>query len=188
MHFISSISIVSALLLSANAAPVLSERSTAQCPGMSQLTRADNCPSGFIGCVQYEKSSEVCNGAKRFYNDCSGAPGLGSFYNCANGFSGCTTNVNICSTSAPAPKPVDPTPKPVDPTPKSDTKSWTCPQGTWYAKTGECSSGFVGCTGDSPNVCPGEKRFWGSCPPKHGNYYNCANGFVGCTTNDRICG
>ncbi|OAL43992.1 hypothetical protein IQ07DRAFT_592771 [Pyrenochaeta sp. DS3sAY3a] len=197
MHFITSISFVSALLLSVNAAPVLSERST-QCPGMSQLTSADNCSSGFIGCVQYEKSSEVCNGPKRFYNDCSGAPGLGSFYTCNNGFSGCTTNSNICNEKAPAPKPQDPTPTPVTPTPVTPTpvtptptpatNSWSCPPGTWYAKEKECSSGFVGCTNDSPNVCPGQQRFWGSCPPQHGNYYKCANGFVGCTTNDRICG
>lgn len=190
MHYFTSITLAFTLLTGTNAIPTLSERSTAQCPGMSHLTPEVNCPSGFIGCAPYERGSAVCKGPKRFYNDCSGEPNLGSFRRCEVAgvvtFIGCTTNPGICDTSAPAPKLSDPVMAPPKDTIR--TQSWSCPPGTWYAKTGECSSGFVGCTNVSPQVCGGEKRFWSSCPLNHGNFYNCANGFLGCTTNNIICG
>jgi hypothetical protein len=326
MHFVTSISLASSLIVLTGAVPTLTERSTDFCPDQSYLTGDIKCSSGFIGCVGYDKGSEVCNGQKRFFNDCSAASGLGSFYVCAsNGFKGCSTNPRICdvksSTStdnsatqkpsavpslapgtcrpgegtfyncangfkgcsfdptvcdtkpsikpsapvssapnscqswegvfyncangfkgcsfdptvcdkpakpsatpiAPATNPdcpfggqfyvcainnfrgcsTDPTicdpkpsapaaPKPTDMVnPFSTTAKCSWQQGTQYVATGQCSSGFVGCTGsevgDIKPVCDGEKRFWGSCPPNHGNYYNCANGFVGCTTDVGVC-
>ena len=182
-----------ALLALASAAPAVIERSSANCPGMSELLPEHKCPSGFTGCVAYERASAVCNGARRFNNDCFAEQGLGDFRRCeANGavtFIGCTTNPNICNPVTPTPPPVtsEPpkTPDVITPPPSA---AWSCPWGTWYARPNECSSGFVGCTADSKNVCEGTKRYWGSCPTGHGNYYNCANGFVGCTTNARICG
>ena len=283
MYFLTSISLASALIALSSAVPTLSSRLADFCPGMSYIAPDVECSSGFFGCVAYDKGSEICNGSKRFFNDCSDAPGLGSFYNCANGFIGCTTNPRICDakpsepfmnpyvqspSSIPSsssgtcrlregswyvcangfigcstdphvcdPKHSDPVVNPSNTTPpsassecpagssyyvcanngfrgcssdpricdmlssttapisplskltppSSPSSSWTCPQTTWYAKQNECSSGFVGCTGET-KACEGEKRFWGTCPPNHGNYLNCANGFIGCTTNNRICG
>ncbi|KAF3036732.1 hypothetical protein E8E12_008207 [Didymella heteroderae] len=319
MHFITSISLASSLVVLTGAVPTLTERSASFCPGQSYLTSEVKCSSGFIGCVAYDRGSEICNGQKRFFNDCSGASGLGSFFNCANGFKGCSTNPRICDNKSSTPADVSLTQTPsvvpsiapgtcrpgegtfyncangfkgcsTDPTvcdPKSNNKtpgpapqapntcqSWEgvfykcangfegcstdptvcdkpstvptppstgsdcpagssfyvcaingfrgcsadpkicdapsapakpkpsdtttlppttakCPKDTWYVAPNECSSGFVGCTGSQlgewTDVCPGEKKFWGSCPPKHGNYYNCANGFVGCTTDVGVC-
>jgi hypothetical protein len=161
-----------------------------QCPGMSHLDVSVKCPSGFVGCAPYEMASKICNGPKRFYNDCSASPGLGSFYRC-NGFVGCTTNQAICSpgnnktpttTSTASSSTASGTPGQKKP------NKWSCPAGAWYVGPGACTSRFVGCTVDSPTYCLGPKRFWSTCPPNHGTYYVCANGFVGCTTNSRICG
>ncbi|KAH8706983.1 hypothetical protein GQ44DRAFT_494062 [Phaeosphaeriaceae sp. PMI808] len=184
MQYLTLFPLTCALIGATNAIPTLSGRSSTQCPGQSYLTPELNCPSGFFGCAPYEKSSEICNGSKRFYNDCTASPGLGSFYLCHSEgyvtFIGCTTNSNICSTITPTTE-LPPTSN--NPSPQSRK----CPVGTWYAGSGECSSGFIGCTGLGPEVCPGQKRFWGSCPPNHGNYYNCANGFLGCTTDAKVC-
>ncbi|EON61878.1 hypothetical protein W97_01096 [Coniosporium apollinis CBS 100218] len=188
MHFFTSVFVATCVLSVASAVPTLTERSSAQCPGMSHLKPEHGCSSGFVGCVEYAKASEVCNGPKRFYNDCSALPGSGSFYRCAsNGFIGCTTNANICATSSAPPSNPPPTTGNAPTSPPA--AGWSCPPGTWYAKKSECPSGFVGCTSQSPQVCDnGPQRYFGSCPPNHGNYYNCANGFVGCTTNTAICG
>jgi hypothetical protein len=141
----------------------------------------------------------------------------GQFYVCAiNGFRGCSTDPTICD---PKPKttttPVAPVlstpiicvlptttvtpvasgaaPKPTDminPLPTTGKCSWQ--KGTQYVAPGQCSSGFVGCTGselgDIKPVCDGPQRFWSTCPPNSGIYQNCAtNGFVGCTTDVNVC-
>lgn len=150
-----------------------------------------NCANGFKGC---SFDSTVCDTpskpstpptAPAPSSDC---PFGGSFYVCAiNGFRGCSTDPTICDPKTPAaPTPAD-TVQPASATAKC---SWQ--KGTHYVAPGECSSGFVGCTGselgDIKPVCDGEKRFWGTCPPDHGIYQNCgAGGFVGCTTDIFVC-
>jgi hypothetical protein len=181
MHFLTSVSLVSAFFALSSASPILNERSDDFCPGMLHYKPSDTqCPSGFLGCVAYADGDETCGGPKRFFNDCSGGPGLGSFYNCANGFRGCSTNPRICDTKSSASTPS------VTPPSNPPSTSTTCPPSTWYAGPNECPSGFVGCTGEN-KYCEGPKRFWGTCPPDHGTYVVC-NGFVGCTTDKKICG
>ncbi|KAF2633286.1 hypothetical protein BU25DRAFT_405200 [Macroventuria anomochaeta] len=149
---------------------------------MSHITPDVKCSSGFIGCVAYDKGSEICNGPKRFYNDCSGAPGLGSFYHCANGFVGCTTNSRICDTGSTGSvkKPDDTTDCPVD------SSYYIC-----------ASNGFRGCS-TNPHICDPDTKPVDpvvepvedpsmTCPAGS-SYYVCAsNGFRGCSTNPHIC-
>jgi hypothetical protein len=180
MHLLASVSLVSLFSALSSALPTLSQRSDDFCPGMFHYKPGNQCPSGFLGCVSWANGDDTCGGPKRFNNDCSGGPGLGSFYNCANGFRGCSTNPRICDIESSGPTP------PVIPPVNPPTTSGTCPQNTWYARPSACSSGFVGCTSESKH-CEGEKRFWSTCPPDHGTYVVC-NGFVGCTTDHKICG
>lgn len=205
MHFLTTLTLATSLLTLASAAPSLQERTSPQCPGQSHLKPEHGCASGFLGCIPYDKASEVCNGPKRFHNDCSAFAGAGSFHRCQSDgvvtFVGCTTNPNICAVSAPTAgeqpkKPAEPVTPPAtegttgsSPSAPPASAASSCPPGTWYAKKGECPSGFVGCTSQSPEVCDkGPQRFWGTCPLEHGIYYVCNNGFVGCTTNTRVCG
>ena len=206
MQFL-TVSIAATLLALTSAAPTtVTERANHPCPGQDYITPAWGCSSGFIGCVPQSISTSVCTGPKRFFNDCSGAAGLGSFFRCADAnnvvtFQGCSTNSNICNTvtgsGAQAPQPPQPQPpkpeqpKPEPPKPEQPAAAapkWSCPAGTWYVPKGACSSGFFGCTADSSSFCAGPQKYWSTCPPNHGNFYNCANGFIGCTTNARICG
>lgn len=154
-----------------------------------------NCANGFKGC---SFDPTVCDKPAKPSTtptapvtnpDC---PFGGQFYVCAiNGFRGCSTDPTICDPPKTPTTPAPTTPKPDDMVnPLSGKCSWQ--KGTQYVAPGECSSGFVGCTGselgDIKPVCDGEKRFWSTCPPNHGNYYNCGtNGFVGCTTDVNVC-
>ncbi|KAJ9649477.1 hypothetical protein H2199_000252 [Coniosporium tulheliwenetii] len=195
MHFnpfVTAVSAIASIMTLTNAAPFgVSERSIICPPGTSYYS-AGSCNSGFVGCATLAQYSSACPGARRFYNDCGPNGDLGSYYNCANGFKGCTTDSNVCNpatpqTTPPAPgaknTPTTPT-KPSNPSPPTTGR---CPSGTWYVSENGCASGFIGCTANSGAVCPGPKRFWGSCPTGHGNYYVCANGFKGCTTDTSVC-
>ncbi|KAF1926643.1 uncharacterized protein M421DRAFT_6908 [Didymella exigua CBS 183.55] len=152
------------------------------------------CATGFEGCSTDHSVCDKPSTAPAAPGTGSNCPAGSSFHVCAsNGFRGCSTDALICDKpTAPAPAPVPaPAPKTADKNPAAPSPVWSCPKDTWYARLNECGSGFVGCTGSalgsSVDVCAGEKRFWGSCPAQHGNYYNCANGFVGCTTDVAVC-
>lgn len=179
--FISAIPAIVAFLAIANAAPYAPGPS---CPEGQDLITDGTCTSGFIGCVSSWHRDAVCNGPRRFWNDCSSASWTGNFYNCANGFKGCTTKTTICDT-----------PKVFRRMPSVTPKSHPlCPPSTplYYAE-GQCPSNFIGCVDSARanEVCLGEKRFYNDCHNAQGLgfWQNCQwnNNFKGCINDFDVC-
>ncbi|KAF2457359.1 hypothetical protein BDY21DRAFT_363658 [Lineolata rhizophorae] len=173
------------------------------------------CPSGFKGCVP--DANSLCGPQQSFHGTCPESLGQyyvcsNGFKGCSTNPDVCsyTTTVEgpVETTDAAQPPVVVDTPAdnnqcggyPSTPSqPSNNTENATisnteegrpysmCPEGHAYVVEGACPSGFLGCTADATTVCPPPRRFWGTCPTGHGNYYVCSNGFKGCSTNANVC-